>query len=176
MKKLLACLALPLTLATLSGCNAGAIALAAYSSHGLDTTSLSGVVANATADTRVGYITWIEQLQDGNVQGKLNFDLVQDKTVSFDKVVTPDSSGKFTLALAPAAKVQEGRYVVFAWTDSNHNNVYDGDQGEKRAPEVYRLTGDAGVTSTWTTEKFVFTDQQLSIQYADQNGGLAFTF
>lgn len=176
MKKLIACLALPLALASLSGCNAGAIALAAYSSHGLDGTQSSGVVANSSADTRVGYITWIEQMQDGSVQGKLNFDLVQDKTVSFDQVVTPDSSGKFTLALTPHPKVQEGTYVVFAWTDSNHNGVYDGDQGEKRAPEVYRLRGDAGVTSAWTTEKFVFTDQQLSIQYADQNGGLAFTF
>src|SRR5579884_244207 len=70
LKKLIACMALPLALASLSGCNAGAIALAAYSNHGLDSTQLSGVVANTSADVRVGYITWIEQLQSGNVQGK----------------------------------------------------------------------------------------------------------
>jgi hypothetical protein len=66
--------------------------------------------------------------------------------------------------------------VVFAWDDVNNNGIYEGDQGEKRAPEVYRVRGQATTRALWTTEKFVFTDRKLAIEYADQNGGLAFTF
>ena len=69
----------------------------------------------------------------------------------------------------------EGTYVVFAWDDVNNNSIYEGTQNEKRAQEVYRVRGQATDRNLWTTEKFIFTDQKLSIDYADINS-LAFTF
>lgn len=175
LKPLTLSLSLLLTASALSGCNAGAIALAAYTQRGLEPTQASGSLSNQPAKSRVGYITWIELMQDGTVQGKLNFDLVRDKTVAFDKVAEP-VGGKFSLDVAPKPAVAEGTYVVFAWDDVNGNGIYEGDQGEKRAPEVYRLRGQSAGRSLWTTEKFVFTDQKLAIEYADQNGGLVFAF
>lgn len=175
LKPLTLSLSLLLAASTLSGCNAGAIALAAYTQRGLEATQASGSLTNPPAKARVGYITWIELMQDGTVQGKLNFDLVRDKTVAFDKAADP-VGGKFTLEVTPKPDVAEGTYVVFAWDDLNGNGIYEGDQGEKRAPEVYRMRGQAAGRSLWTTEKFVFTDQKLAIEYADQNGGLSFAF
>lgn len=174
MKKLALTVALLTAGQTLAGCNA-IVLTTALNSTSLGATKVSGSLTNATPNARVGYITWIELMQDGSVQGKLNFDLVQQKTVAFDKVVTPANS-KFELDITPKPAVAEGTYVVFAWDDVNGNGVYEGDQGEKRAPEVYRVRGQSANRGTWTTEKFVFTDKKLAIEYADQNGGLAFTF
>jgi hypothetical protein len=168
--RLALCASLPL----LAGCNAGAIALAYYTSHALGTQTVSGTLANPTATTKVGYVAWIELMQDGSVQGRLNFDLVQDKNVTFDKIAQP-SGNKFTLDITPRAGVAEGTYVVFAWDDVNGNNIYEGDQNEKRAPEVYRVRGQATTRNLWTTEKFVFTNTKLSIDYADVNS-ISFTF
>lgn len=162
--------ALPL----LAGCNAGAIALGYVANHDLTPQTVSGTLSNAGSTTKVGYIAWIELMQDGTVSGRLNFDLVQDKNVTFDKIATP-SGNSFSLQVSPKSGVAEGTYVVFAWNDTNGNNIYEGDQGETRAQEVYRVRGEAATRNLWTTEKFIFTDQKLSIDYADVNS-LAFTF
>ncbi|MDB5096012.1 MAG: hypothetical protein JWM80_433 [Cyanobacteria bacterium RYN_339] len=154
--------ALPL----LAGCNAGAIALGYVATHELGTQSIGGALTNASGTTKVGYIAWIELMQDGTVQGRLNFDLVKDTTVTFDKITTP-AGGKFTLDITPKAGVAEGTYVVFAWDDVNNNNIYEGTANEKRAPEVYRVRGQATTRNLWTTEKFVFTNTKLAIEYAD---------
>ena len=167
-------LAICAVLPVLSGCNAGAIALAYVASHNLGTQTITGTLSNATATTKIGYVSWIELLQSGQVQGKLNFDLVADQTVTFDKIVTP-SGNKFSMDITPSANVAEGTYVVFAWDDVNNNSIYEGTQNEKRAQEVYRVRGQATDRNLWTTEKFIFTDQKLSIDYADINS-LAFTF
>jgi hypothetical protein len=154
--------ALPL----LAGCNAGAVALGFVASHELGTQQIGGSLTNPTANTKVGYIAWIELMQDGTVQGRLNFDLVKDTTVTFDKITTP-ANGRYTLDVTPKAGVAEGTYVVFAWDDVNNNNIYEGTANEKRAPEVYRVRGQATTRSLWTTEKFVFTNTKLEIAYAD---------
>jgi hypothetical protein len=174
LKKLVAALLLA-ALPSLSGCNAAAIALAAYAQPGLGTMTAKGNLQNAPSTAKIGYITWIELMRDGSVQGKLNFDLVRDKNVTFDKTANP-SGPSFAIDLVPKAQVAEGTYVVFAWNDQNNNGIYEGDQGETRAPEVYRVRGQATSKGLWTTEKFVFTDKKLSIEYADANGGLSFTF
>lgn len=176
MKKLVLGLSLLLAPALLAGCNAGAIAVAAYSQASLSATDTSGQVTNAPANVKVGYITWIEMLKDGSVTGKLNFDLVRDKVVDFEKNVTTPANGRYDLKVTPKSdQAVEGTYVVFAWDDLNGNGVYEGDQGEKRAPEVYRVRGQAGARSYWTIEKLVFTDKKLAIEYADQ-GGVSFVF
>ena len=174
MKKLAALAALVLTGTTLAGCNA-IVLTTALTGNSLAATKVSGSLAAAPTNARVGYITWIELMQDGSVQGKLNFDLVKDKTVPFDKAVSP-ADNKFEVDVTPKPGVAEGTYVVFSWDDTNNNGIFEGDQGEKRAPEVYRVRGQSANRSLWTTEKFVFTDKKLEIVYADQNGGLAFTF
>lgn len=174
MKKLVLLSALLLAGQTLAGCNA-IVLTTALTSNSLAPTKVSGSLTAAPAATRVGYITWIELMQDGSVQGRLNFDLVRDKTVPFDKATAPENNA-FNLEVTPKPSVAEGTYVVFAWDDVNNNGIYEGDQGEKRAPEVYRVRGQATNRALWTTEKFVFTDRKLAIEYADQNGGLAFTF
>lgn len=175
MKKLVASLALLLAAPSLTGCNAGLIGLAVYTQRGLEPTVASGSLTNAPGTTKIGYVTWIELNQDGSVGGRLNFDLVRDQNITFDKSAVP-AGGKFTIEVTPKANVVEGTYVIFAWDDTNGNGIYEGDQGEKRAPEVYRLRGQAATRSLWTTEKFVFTDKKLAIEYADPNGGLAFGF
>ena len=175
MKKLAASLALALAAVSLSGCNAGLIALAAYTQRGLEPTTASGSLTNAPATTKIGYVTWIELNQDGTVGGRLNFDLVRDQNITFDKSAVP-ADNRFNIQVQPKANVVEGTYVIFAWNDLNGNGIYEGDQGETRAPEVYRLRGQASTRSLWTTEKFVFTDKKLAIEYADPNGGLAFGF
>jgi hypothetical protein len=152
----------------LTGCNAGAIVLGYVANHELGSQTIAGAVTNPTATTKVGYIAWIELMQDGTVQGRLNFDLVKDTTVTFDKITTP-ADGKFTLDVTPKAGVAEGTYVVFAWDDVNGNNIYEGTANEKRAPEVYRVRGQATTRNLWTTEKFVFTNTKLAIEYADLN-------
>jgi hypothetical protein len=159
----------------LSGCNAGAIALDAFSQRALASTTLTGTLTNPTTHAKVGYLTWLELLQDGSLQGRLNFDLIQDKDVSFD-VTTAPASGAYSLTINPKPAVAEGTYVVFAWDDTNGDGLYQGDQGERRAPEVYRVRGQAGAQGAWTVEKFVFTDQKLSIQYVDPSKGLNFSF
>ncbi|MFN3430682.1 MAG: hypothetical protein ACK46X_12090 [Candidatus Sericytochromatia bacterium] len=174
MKKLALLSALVLAGQSLAGCNA-IVLTTALTGNSLTATTVSGSLTNAPAAARVGYITWIELMQDGTVQGRLNFDLVRDKTVPFDKVSAP-ADNKFQIELSPKASVAEGTYVVFAWNDVNGNGIFEGDQGEVRAPEVYRVRGQATNKSLWTTEKFVFTDRKLAIEYADQNGGLAFVF
>ena len=159
----------------ISACNAGVIALGYLAEHTLSATTASGSVANAPSNVRVGYLAWIEILGDGAVQGKLNFDLIKEKNISFDKVAKPENQ-RFTLELSPKASVVEGTYVGISWDDVNSNGVYEGDQGEKRAPEVYRGRGQAGTRSLWTAEKFVFSDNKLSLEYASQDGGIQFTF
>jgi hypothetical protein len=160
----------------LTGCNAGAIALGVIAQRVLGPTTASGTVANPPANTKIGYLAWIELLNDGQVKGQLNFDLVANKTVQFDKSVSPESGGKFSIEVTPQADVAEGTYVVFAWEDANNNGAFDGEAGEKRAPEVYRVRGQAANRGLWTTEKFVFTEKKLAIEYASQDGGLTFTF
>lgn len=174
MKKLVFLSALLIAGSTLAGCNA-IVLTTALPTTSLTMTTVSGSLSAAPAATRVGYVTWIELMQDGSVQGRLNFDLVQDKTVPFDKAAVPVAN-KFSLEVTPKPSVAEGTYVLFAWDDVNNNGIYEGDQGEKRAPEVYRLRGQAANRVLWSTEKFVFTDRKLAIEYADQNGGLSFTF
>jgi hypothetical protein len=174
LKKLALIAALAIAGPALAGCNA-IVLTTALTSTSLAATKVSGSLTSAPTNARVGYITWIELMQDGSVQGKLNFDLVRDKTVPFDKAVQP-ANNKFELEITPKPNVAEGTYVVFAWDDVNGNGIFEGDQGEKRAPEVYRVRGQAANRGLWTTEKFVFTDKKLAIEYADQNGGLAFTF
>jgi hypothetical protein len=141
----------------------------------LGATRVSGVVTAAPATVRVGYVSWVEQMNDGTVKGLLTFDLVNQKTATFDRVATPVGQN-FSLELTPRASVAEGSYVVLAWDDVDKDGVYEGDQGEKRATEVYRVRGHVANRSLWTTEKFVITDKKQTIEYADQNGGLSFTF
>lgn len=168
-------LAIAVASTLLTGCNAGALVLGVMAQRVLTPTTVSGTLTNAPGTTKVGHLAWIELLNDGTVKGQLNFDLVANKTVRFDKSMTP-SGGTFSMEIAPSADVAEGTYVVIAWDDANGNGVYDGDQNEKRAQEVYRVRGQAANKSLWTTEKFVFTATKLAIEYANQEGGLAFTF
>lgn len=168
-------LAMALAATLLTGCNAGALVLGAMAQRVLTPTTASGTITNPPGATKVGYLAWIELLNDGTVKGQLNFDLVANKTVRFDKSITL-SGTQFSTEIAPSADVAEGTYVVIAWDDVNNNGVYDGDQNEKRAQEVYRVRGQAGSRSFWTTEKFVFTATKLAIEYANQDGGLNFTF
>lgn len=168
-------LAIAATAMLLSGCNAGALVLGAMAQRILAPTTVSGTLTNAPGTTKVGYLAWIELLNDGAVKGQLNFDLVANKTVKFDKSMTA-TGGTFSMEIAPSADVAEGTYVVIAWDDANANGQYDGDQNEKRAQEVYRVRGQAANRNLWTTEKFVFTATKLAIEYANQEGGLAFTF
>lgn len=168
-------LAIVATAVLLTGCNAGALVLGAMAQRVLSPTTISGTLTNPPAAIKIGHLAWIELLNDGTVKGQLNFDLVANKTVRFDQSTTP-SGNQFSMALAPSADVAEGTYVVIAWEDTNNNGVYDGDQNEKRAQEVYRVRGQAANRSLWTTEKFVFTATKLEIQYANHEGGLAFSF
>lgn len=168
-------LALVVACTLLTGCNAGAVALGFVAQRVLAPTTTSGTLVGATATTKIGYLAWIELLNDGSVKGRLNFDLVANKNVTFDKSVAPVNNG-FTLEITPGADVAEGTYVLFAWDDANNNGAYDGEGGEKRAQEVYRVRGQASTRSLWTTEKFVFTQTKLAIEYANQEGGLTFTF
>jgi hypothetical protein len=138
-------------------------------------TRVSGTLNAAPADARVGYVSWVEQMADGTVKGLLTFDLVNEKKVTFDRIATPVSGG-YSLDLTPRASVAEGSYVVLAWDDVDKDGVYEGDQGEKRATEVYRVRGHVTSRSLWMTEKFVITEKKQTIEYADQNGGLSFTF
>lgn len=173
LKKLALLSSLLLAGQALTGCNA-IVLTTALTTNALTPTTISGTLAAAPASTRIGYVTWIELMNDGSVQGRVNFDLVRDKTVPFDKAATPSGNG-FSLEVSPKAGVAEGTYVVFAWDDVNNNGIYEGDQGEKRAPEVYRVRGQAAGKALWTAEKFVFTDRKLEIMYADQ-AKLDFTF
>ena len=168
-------LATALAATLLTGCNAGALVLGAMAQRVLAPTTASGSITNPPGATKVGYLAWIELLNDGAVKGQLNFDLVANKTVRFDKSITP-TGAQFAVEITPSADVAEGTYVLIAWDDANNNGVYDGDQNEKRAQEVYRVRGQAANRSLWTTEKFVFTATKLAIEYANQEGGLAFTF
>lgn len=138
-------------------------------------TKVSGTVTSAPATVRVGYVSWVEQMADGTVKGLLTFDLVNQKTVTFDRIATPVGSA-YALDLTPRASVAEGSYVVLAWDDVDKDGVYEGEQGEKRATEVYRVRGHVTSRSFWTTEKFVITEKKQTIEYADPNGGLTFTF
>jgi hypothetical protein len=159
-------LALATTLPFLASCNAGALVLGYVATHQLGSQQVSGALSGLTPTTKVGYIAWIELMQDGSVSGRLNFDLVQDKNVTFDKIGAI-ANNRFTLDVTPKANVAEGTYVVFAWDDVNGNNIYEGDKDERRAPEVYRVRGQATTRNLWATEKFVFTDRRLAIEYAD---------
>lgn len=159
-----------------SGCNAGAIAMGFLLNNELAPNRVGGSLTNAPANTKIGYVSWIEQLNDGTTTGRLNFDLVRDRTVSFDRLTTPGSDAKYSLEIQPKAQTAEGTYVVFAWEDTNGDNIYQADNNEKRAPEVYRVRGQAAQRALWTAEKYVFTDKKLEIQFAELGTGLAFTF
>ncbi|MEB3197260.1 MAG: hypothetical protein VKP62_08660 [Candidatus Sericytochromatia bacterium] len=160
----------------LTGCNAGALTMGYLAQRVLRPLATSGSVAGAIpASVKVGYLAWIEIPNEGAVRGKLDFNLTVPKTVEFDLVDTPRAN-QFALQISPGNDTAEGTYVVLAWDDQNNNNKFEGDQGEKRAAEVYRIRGQASTSNFWTAEKFLFTDKRLEIQMADHNGGLVFTF
>lgn len=159
-----------------SGCNAGAIAMGVLLNNELAANRVGGTLTNPPANTKIGYVAWIEQLNDGSTTGRLNFDLVRDRTVTFDRITTPGTDNKYSLEVQPKGQTAEGTYVVFAWEDANNDNIYQADNNEKRAPEVYRVRGQAAQRALWTAEKYVFTDKKLEIQYAELGTGLAFTF
>jgi len=162
------------SLLLLTGCNAGAIAIGMLSNRQIAPTTASGSVRTAPAAVKVGYLKWIELLNNGTVTGQRDFDLATKKNVSFEKSVAP-ANGAFSIEILPSTDAAEGTYVVMAWEDTNGNGAYDGDAGEKRAAEVYRFRGLASTTALWTAEKFLFTEKQLSIVYATATD-LAFTF
>lgn len=174
-RRLLGALVLASAFAT-SGCNAGAIAMGVLLNNELGANKVGGTLSNAPAATKIGYVAWIELLNDGSTTGRLNFDLVRDRTVTFDRITTPSTEGRYALELQPKAQTAEGTYVVFAWEDVNNDNIYQADNNEKRAPEVYRVRGQAAQRALWTAEKYVFTDKKLEIQYAELGNGLVFTF
>lgn len=159
---------------TLTGCNAGAIAIGVLSNRQIAATTASGTVRTAPAAVKVGYLKWIELLNNGSVQGQRDFDLATKKNVTFEKSVVP-VNGAFSIEITPSGEAAEGTYVVMSWEDSNGNGAYDGDAGEKRAAEVYRFRGLASTNALWTAEKFLFTEKQLSIVYATATD-LSFTF
>lgn len=158
----------------LTGCNAGALTLGYLAQRVLKPLSTAGTVKNAPVEVRVGYLAWIEVPNEGTPRGKLDFNLTVPKTVEFDSVQKPVNNA-FALQITPGPDTSEGTYVVLAWDDLNGNGKFEGDQGEKRAAEVYRIRGQASTSNFWTSEKFLFTDKRLEIQIANQDA-LSFSF
>lgn len=159
----------------LTGCNAGALTLGYFAQRVLRPLSTSGTLKNAPPAARVGYLAWIEVPNEGQTRGKTDFNLTERRTVEFDKVEVP-SNNAFSLTILPGNDTAEGTYVVLAWNDVNADGKFQGDQGEERAAEVYRIRGQASTSNFWTAERFLFTERRLEIQVANQEGGLGFTF
>jgi hypothetical protein len=159
----------------LTGCNAGALTMGFLAQRVLRPIATSGTLKNAPSAARVGYLAWIEVPNDGPSRGKLDFNLTQPRTVEFDRVEVP-SNNTFSMNITPGPDTAEGTYVVLAWNDVNSDGKFQGELGEERAAEVYRIRGQASTSNFWTAEKFLFTERRLEIQIANQDGGLGFTF
>jgi hypothetical protein len=159
----------------LTACNAGAIAMGVMAQRVLRPLATAGTVSNPPAAVKVGYLAWVELPNEGAARGQLDFNLTAPKTVEFDQVVTPRDN-KFALQLTPGPDTSEGTYVMLAWNDENDDGKFQGEQGERRAAEVYRIRGQASTQNFWTAEMFLFTDKRLEIRIAQPDGGLTFSF
>lgn len=159
----------------LSACNAGAIAMGVMAQRFLRPLETSGTLSNPPAAVRVGYLAWTELPHEGAARGQLDFNLTEAKTVEFDDRVVPRDN-RFSLEIKPGPDTNEGTYVMLAWDDVNDDGRFQGEQGEKRAAEVYRIRGQASTSNFWTAEMFLFTDKRLEIRMVQPDGGLVFSF
>ncbi|MEB3284964.1 MAG: hypothetical protein VKN33_06740 [Candidatus Sericytochromatia bacterium] len=159
----------------LTACNAGAIAMGVMAQRFLRPLATAGTVSNPPAAIKVGYLAWTELPNEGAPRGQLDFNLTEPKTVEFDQTVTPRDN-RFSLQITPGPDTAEGTYVMLAWDDVNNDGRFQGEQGEKRAAEVYRIRGQASTSNFWTAEMFFFTDKRLEIRMVQPDGGLSFSF
>jgi hypothetical protein len=171
-------LCLALTLLVTQGCNlVGLIGAANLGNGHLTPLLASGSITQPPPAVRVGYFAWVELNRESAVNGgQLQVDLLQGQTVAFEQSVEPRAN-QYELFIRPTPRTAQGIYVVMAWDDTNGNGVYEAQRNERRAPEVYRISGHAAADSLWSAERLVFTEQRFSITYADlRQKELGFTF